>query len=176
MKITLIAGTNRPDSNTRKITAAVETVYSELGHPIQFLDLAQLPPDIFDPSSYDTAPASFQHFQDVVNSSEGLHIVTPEYNGSIPGILKYFIDMLDMPGSFKGKSFCFTGLAAGQWGGMHSVEVLQNLVIGQGGKVFPTRVFIPGVRGVISEEGQLTDEGILKRLLSQAAGFIDFVG
>lgn len=176
MKITVIAGTNRPGSNTRKVTDIVDSIYGEFGYPIQLIDLAQLPAEIFDPTSYETAPASFKRFQDIVNTSEGFHIVTPEYNSSVPGILKYFIDMLDMPASVKGKSFCFTGLAAGQWGGMHSVEILQNLVISYGGKVFPTRVFIPGVRDVLSEEGQIQDEAILKRLRTQAAGFIDFVG
>jgi chromate reductase len=176
MKITIISGTNRPGSNTRKVAAIVEGIYSELGHPVNFLDLAQLPPQIFDPAAYETTPPEFKHFQDVVSASEGLHIVTPEYNSSIPGILKYFIDMLEIPASTSGKSFAFTGLAAGMWGGLHSVEILQQLLISYGGKIFPNRVFIPNVRNVVAEEGEISDESILKRLRAQAAGFTDFVG
>ena len=37
--ITLLSGTNRPDSNTRKITAQVEALYRDLGVPVQVLEL-----------------------------------------------------------------------------------------------------------------------------------------
>jgi NAD(P)H-dependent FMN reductase len=44
--ITLIVGTNRPGSNTRKIAAQIEEIYAELKVPLRVLDLAQLLPEI----------------------------------------------------------------------------------------------------------------------------------
>jgi len=98
--ITLIVGTNRPGSNTRKIAAQLEEIYAGLKVPLRVLDLAQLPPEIFSPVSYAEKPKSFHPFADAVLQSDGLHVVTPEYNGGMPGILKYFIDMLKFPESF----------------------------------------------------------------------------
>ena len=49
--MTLIVGTNRPDSNTRKVTRHVEEIYAELKVPLRTLDLALLPPEIFAASS-----------------------------------------------------------------------------------------------------------------------------
>ena len=43
--ITIICGTNRPGSNTRKVTAQVEAIYHSLGVKIQLLDLAEMPPE-----------------------------------------------------------------------------------------------------------------------------------
>ena len=50
--MTLLVGTNRPDSNTRKIATHVETIYRTLNVPLRVLDLANLPPEIFSPTSY----------------------------------------------------------------------------------------------------------------------------
>ena len=65
--------------------------------------------------------------QNRVLDAAGLHVVTPEYNGSFPGVLKYFIDMLKFPESFDRKPVAFLGEAAGTWGGLRSVEQLQMI-------------------------------------------------
>jgi NAD(P)H-dependent FMN reductase len=83
--ISLIVGTNRPGSNTLKIAAQLEVFYGELKVPLRVLDLAQLPPEIFSPAAYAEKPKSFRPFADAILQSDGLHVVTPEYNGGIPG-------------------------------------------------------------------------------------------
>ena len=109
--ITLIVGTNRPGQQQRKVARHVEEIYAGLKVPLHVLDLAQLPPEIFSPSSYAEKPKSFQPFADAVVKSAGLHLVTPEYNGSLPGVMKYFIDMLKFPESFEKRPVCFVGVA-----------------------------------------------------------------
>ena len=99
--ISLIIGTNRPGSNSRKVAKHVEEIYTTLRVPLHVLDLAQMPPEIFNPASYEEKPASFKPFADAVLKSSGLVVVSPEYNGSIPGVLKYFIDMLKFPERFE---------------------------------------------------------------------------
>ena len=49
--LTLISGTNRPGSNTRRITTHLEEAYAALRVPVHVLDLATLPPEIFSPTS-----------------------------------------------------------------------------------------------------------------------------
>src|SRR5579863_7419329 len=87
--IVLIIGTNRPDSNTSKVAKQIEQMYADLKVPLQVLDLAKLPPEIFSPASYGEKPKSFLPFADAILASSGIHVVTPEYNGSLPGVLKY---------------------------------------------------------------------------------------
>jgi NAD(P)H-dependent FMN reductase len=176
MKITLLSGTNRPGSNTRKIVAELEAIYAALGTPATVLDLADLPAEIFSPASYGEKPASFAPFSDAILASDGLHIVTPEYNGSVPGILKYFIDMLKFPESFEHRPVAFTGLAAGMWGALRPVEQLQAIFGYRNAHLFPERVFLPGIGGALGEDGKLSDETLRKRLTDQATGFLKFVG
>jgi chromate reductase, NAD(P)H dehydrogenase (quinone) len=173
--ITLIVGTNRPGSNTRKVARHLEEIYAALKVPLHVLDLAQMPPEIFSPSSYAEKPRSFQQFSDAVLKSAGLHVVTPEYNGSVPGVLKYFIDMLKFPESFEKRPVCFTGLGAGIWGALRPVEQLQAIFGYRNAYLFPERVFLPRIRELLDDAGRLQDPELIQRLKSQAEGFVDFV-
>src|SRR5580692_11009632 len=173
--IVIISGTNRPGSNTRKVTAHVEAIYKSLGVQHQLLDLAQMPPEIFSPSSYGEKPAGFKKFTDAILGADGLVVVTPEYNGGIPGVLKYFIDMLPFPESFEHRPVCFVGLSAGIWGALRPVEQLQAIFGYRNAYIYPERVFLPGINGLLDNNGWLTDAELLGRLKSQAEGYIDFV-
>jgi NAD(P)H-dependent FMN reductase len=173
--LTLIVGTNRPDSNTRKVARAVEKIYSELGVPLRILDLAQMPPEIFSPSSYSEKPASFRPFSEGVLQAEGLIVVSPEYNGGMPGVLKYFIDMLKFPESFEERPVCFVGLAAGLWGALRPIEQLQMIFGYRNAFLYPGRVFLPRVDSLLDDDGTLKDGDVLERLTDQAMGFVDFV-
>lgn len=173
--ILIISGTNRPDSNTRKVVRRVEVVYEALGVEFQVLDLTELPSEIFSPASYADKPASFKRFSDAVLASDGVVVVTPEYNGGIPGILKYFIDMLPFPESFQHRPVCFVGLAMGIWGALRPVEQLQAIFGYRNAFIFPERVFMPVVGKMLDASGQFTNANIPKRLDQQAAGFVEFV-
>jgi NAD(P)H-dependent FMN reductase len=173
--IVLISGTNRPDSNTRKVTAHVQAHYQSLGVKTHLLDLAELPAEIISPSAYAKKPVAFKKFADAILAADGLVIVTPEYNGGIPGILKLFIDMLPFPESFEHRPVCFIGLAAGIWGALRPVEQLQAIFGYRNAYVYPERVFMPGIGKLLNEAGQLTSPDMEKRLGKQAEGFVGFV-
>jgi chromate reductase len=173
--ILIISGTNRPGSNTRKVTTHVEAIYKSLGVAHQVLDLAEMPPEIFSPSSYGDKPAGFARFTDAILAADGLVIVTPEYNGGIPGVLKYFIDMLPFPESFERRPVCFVGLAAGIWGALRPVEQLQAIFGYRNALIYPERVFMPGIGKLLDASGKFTSDEMEKRLAKQAESFVGFV-
>jgi NAD(P)H-dependent FMN reductase len=113
--------------------------------------------------------------QERVVKSAGLHVVTPEYNGSFPGVLKYFIDMLKFPESFERKPVAFIGLAAGIFGALRPVEQLQGIFGYRNAHVYPDRVFIAGAGQKFTPDGQLTDEALNARIAVQVDGFARFV-
>src|SRR5258708_38191386 len=98
--MTLLVGTNRPDSNTRKIARHIEEIYAQMKVPLHVIDLAKLPPEIYSPTSYGQKPDSFKPFSEAILKASGLVVVTPEYNGGMAGVLKYFIVMQKFPESF----------------------------------------------------------------------------
>jgi len=173
--IVIVSGTNRPGSNTRKVTTRIEAGYQALGVKTQVLDLAELPPEIFASTSYAEKPASFNKFTDAILAADGLVIVTPEYNGGVPGVLKYFIDMLPFPESFEQRPVCFVGVAMGIWGALRPVEQLQAIFGYRNALIYPERVFMPGIGKLLDGAGKFASEDIPKRLDKQAAGFVDFV-
>jgi NAD(P)H-dependent FMN reductase len=173
--IVIISGTNRPGSNTRKVTTHVRAHYQSLGVETHLLDLAELPPEIISPAAYASKPEAFKKFSDAILAADGLVIVTPEYNGGAPGILKYFIDMLPFPESFEHRPVCFVGLAAGIWGALRPVEQLQAIFGYRNAYLFPERVFLPGIGKLLDEAGQFTSPDLEKRLGQQAEGFVGFV-
>ncbi len=173
--IVIISGTNRPGSNTRKVAAHVEAVYKSQKVPVQLLDLAGLPPEIFSPTSYAEKPAGFAKFRDAILAADGLVIVTPEYNGGMPGILKYFIDMLPFPESFERRPVCFVGLAAGIWGALRPVEQLQAIFGYRNAYIYPERVFMPGIGKLLDASGRFANPELEERLKAQATGFTSFV-
>jgi NAD(P)H-dependent FMN reductase len=173
--IVILSGTNRPGSNTHKISRHIAADYAALGVKTQMLDLAELPTEIFLPSAYIEKPAAFKKFTDAVLAADGLVIVTPEYYGSFPGVLKYFIDLLPFPESFEHRPVCFVGLAIGVWGGLRPVEQLQMIFGYRNAHIFPERVFMPGIGKLLDESGNLSNSDMAKRLAGQAKNFVGFV-
>lgn len=174
--ILIISGTNRPDSNGMKVARITLGHYQSAGIPAELFSLAELPAEVFHPSAYAAKPPAFLAIQQRVLSAAGLHIITPEYNGSFPGVLKYFIDMLKFPESFDRKPVAFVGEAAGTWGALRAVEQLQMIFAYRNAHLFPERVFIPGIREKLDSDGRLTDTAIDARLGKQAREFARFIG
>ena len=173
--IVIISGTNRPDSNTRKVTAHLEGIYKAMGVKTHLLDLAILPPEIFSPASYGAKPAGFAKFTDAILGADGLVVVTPEYNGGRPGILTYFIDMLPFPESFENRPVCFVGVSAGIWGAIRPIEQLQAIFGYRNAFNYPERVFMPNIHKLLDASGKVTDAELAGRLAKQAEGYIAFV-
>ena len=174
--ILILSGTNRPASNTLRIAKLVLEQYRQQGLNAELYDLCDLPAAVFLPSVYASKPAEFMVVQQRVLDAAGLHVVTPEYNGSFPGILKYFIDLLKFPQSFDRKPVAFVGLADGAFGGLRPVEQLQMVFGYRNAHIYPDRVFIAGIRNQLDAQGQLNDAALRDRLAKQVQGFARYSG
>jgi NAD(P)H-dependent FMN reductase len=173
--ITIISGTNRRNSNSRRVANYLAETYAKLDVSTRIVDLAEIPASAFNPDAYDEIPPEAKSFTDAIMSSAGLHVITPEYNGSFPGALKWFIDLLPFPIAFEGRPVAFVGVAAGEWGGLRPVEQIQQVFGYRNAMQFPKRVFIREVEDKLDGNGSFKDEEIASRLAEQAKGFVEFV-
>jgi len=173
--ILIISGTNRPESNAQRVSRALLQHYRAANLSAELFSLTELPCQVFHPDSYAKKPPEMVAVQNRVLAAAGLHVVTPEYNGSFPGVLKYFIDLLKFPESFEHKPVAFVGEAAGAWGALRAVEQLQHIFGYRNAHVYPQRVFIPMVREKFDASGKLTDAELDARLAKQVQGFANFV-
>lgn len=172
--ITVISGTNRPNSNTIKIARIAADHLQQAGEEVELLDLTELPMELFDGASYGKKPEAFASFQDKIIATDGILTVVPEYNGACPGVMKYFIDMLRFPDSLYEKPVGFIGISAGPWGAVRAVEQLEMVFQYRHAHLFGRRVFIPNVGKSVDDDGRLVDPGMEKRLGEALEKFADF--
>lgn len=171
----IIIGTDRPDSNTFKVAQIVKSIYQDLGEEVELIDLKDFKKTMHQGiGEYGKEhPEMLKPYFDKVVSSEGLIVIVPEYNGSMPGILKYFIDHMKFPDSFEFRPVCFIGLG-GMFGGLRPVEHLQQVFGYRNAFIYPLRVFMINVWKII-QNGSLSDHNLNQLLVSQAKGFQAYV-
>lgn len=170
----IISGTDRPGSNTLKVSKFIQGIYQDLGEAVEIIDLAEVKEHLHTGPHYGKDEPSMRVYVDKILKSDGLIVVTPEYNGSMPGVLKYFIDHLKFPESFEYRPVCFVGLSAGMFGGLRPVEHLQQIFGYRNAFIYPERVFIMSSHKAIDAEGKVQDEMIKSLLVQQATNFRKF--
>ncbi|MEC8557968.1 MAG: NAD(P)H-dependent oxidoreductase [Planctomycetota bacterium] len=175
MHIVVVCGTNRDGALSRLLAQEVAESYLRLNCTVDLVDMAELPPETLSGSAYQEQPEATAALVQRFLKSDGAVFVVPEYNGSFPGVLKLFVDMLPYPEGFDGRPCAFIGLAAGQFQGLRAVEQFQGVAGYRNAYLFPRRLFI-GDSYSKFVDGKLADDELTDRLLEQADGFANFVG
>lgn len=171
--IEIISGTDRPNSNSRKISGIIESQYRELGAKAQVLDLCSLDFKEVSGGPYGQASGTFKAAIDRIDSASGVVLVIPEYNGSYPGALKHFIDYWQYPLSFEHRPVAYVGVGH-RWGGLRPVEHMQQVFGYRNAYNFPNRVFVSNVSKTLVD-GKLTDPMTVELLDIQCREFVQFI-
>ena len=127
-KLTIICGTNRDKSYTEKVALYYKKVLTEKGYEPLYLSMSDLPKDV---AFEEVFGKRSTYFDDIVKKyvepSDHFILVSPEYNGSFPGILKVFLDAVH-PAKWNDKKFCLTGVSGGRAGNLRGMEHLTNIL------------------------------------------------
>jgi chromate reductase, NAD(P)H dehydrogenase (quinone) len=126
-------------------------------------------------------PAAVTQLKEAIVAADGVLLVTPEYNNSLPGVFKNAIDWLSRPPAdarrvFAGRPFALIGASAGNWGTVLSqaawLPVLRTL-----GTLtwFGGRLQLPRAGAVFDDAGNLKDAAVEEQLKQFLAGFVSFV-
>ena len=173
MHIVVVCGTNRDGALSRLLAQETAESYRRLDMSVDLIDMAELPPETLQGSSYKEQPAATAALVSRFLKSDGAVFIIPEYNGSYPGVLKLFVDMLPYPEGFDSRPCAFIGLAAGQFKGLRAVEHFQGVAGYRNAHMYPRRLFI-GDSYSQFVDGKLSDDELTKRLTEQADGFVKF--
>src|SRR2546428_637501 len=115
-------------------------------------------------------PADWLAFREKLQKSNGVLFITPEYNRSIPGVLKNAIDVGSRPygkSSFDGKPTGIVSNSPGPLGGVSAAKHLQNILPGICGPILQQQeIYLNGVGDPFDDKGQLTKE-VVQKVLQQ---------
>jgi len=126
-------------------------------------------------------PPAVQHVKDRIAAADGVLIVTPEYNNSMPGVLKNAIDWLSRPPAdiarvFRGRPIAIMGATPGRGGTALSQAAWLPVLRTLGTRPwFEGRLPIAGAGNVFDHDGRVTDAATQDRIRTFVEGFAAFV-
>jgi chromate reductase len=179
-RIVGIAGSLRRGSvNAALLRAAREL--APAGTEVEIATIAGIPLYDGDVESERGIPEAVARLKDTVAAADGLLLVTPEYNNSMPGVLKNALDWLsrpprDIPRVFGDKPVAIMGATPGL-GGTRLGQVAWLPVLRTLGTRpwFGRQLYVAGAAQAFGPDGQLVDEAVRKHVRDFVAGFGAFV-
>lgn len=164
--------------NRMLLRAAVEA--APPGTALQPESIREIPLYDGDVEEEQGAPAAVQQLKDRIAEADGLLIVTPEYNASIPGVLKNAIDWLSRPAAeiprvFRGRPVAIMGATAGSGGTTLSQAAWLPVVRVLGMRPwFEGAVLISDAGRVFGSDGRVADAATRRRIRTFIEGFSVF--
>ncbi len=168
LRVLGISGSLRKGSlNTAVLRAAVELAPE--GMQIEVASIASIP--LYDEDlRAQGLPAPVEELRRAIASADALLIVTPEYNFSIPGVLKNAIDWASRPPAqpFAGKPLAIMGASAGLSGTMRAQYHLRQIAVFLDMHLLnKPEVFVRSAQSLVDADGRLTDEPTRKVMAEQ---------
>ena len=169
----------RQSFNRMLLNAAVAA--SPTGTSIEVASIREIPLYDGDAEAEHGVPEAVSRLKDRIAASDGLLIVTPEYNNSMTGVLKNAIDWLTRPPAdiarvFNGRPVAIMGATPGQGGTTLAQNAWLPVIRTLGMRPwFEGRLLVSGAAKVFDQEGAVVDEKIRERLARFVDGFAAFV-
>ncbi|GLQ96405.1 NADPH-dependent FMN reductase [Dyella mobilis] len=170
IKVAVLVGSLRKDSINRRLARAVERL-APADFSFEHISIGDLP--LYDQDFDHDYPSMCQGIKHQIKAADALLFVTPEYNRSIPGVLKNAIDVASRPygtNAFAGKPGAMIGTSIGATGTALAQQHLRNvlayldvLLLAQ------PEVYVKFTEGLIDADGHVSVEGTQKFL----QGFVD---
>ena len=173
--ITIIIGTNRHNSVSKKVGVNYQKRLKNLGQDSQIVDLVDLPHDFAFSALYHNSGKNeaFNAFQKIIDETKKFVFIVPEYNGSFPGVLKTFFDGLRYPDSFNNKKAALVGISAGVLGNAVGLGHLNDILSYMGTDVMGLRMKLGNMKAHFDGE-EFTNEIYKNFLEKQATALIAF--
>jgi chromate reductase len=174
MKILGISGSLRDASyNTMLLRAAAEL----LPHEVEFeqWDALKTIPPYDEDDDVESAPEPVAALRAAIAGADAVLFATPEYNASIPGVLKNALDWVSRPlrsNPLRNKPVAVIGASTGAFGAVWSQAELRKVLATIGARVLEGDVAVGHAPSRFDEQGRLTDEQLVEQLEEVVAGLV----
>ena len=167
-RILAFAGSARRASYNKRLLRAAVAGAREAGAEVTVLDLADYPLPVFDQDLEDAGgvPENARKLKAAFLAHDGLLIASPEYNSSIPPLLKNTIDWVSRKtapdeaslSAYTGKTAVILATSPGALGGLRALRHLREILTNIGVLVLPRQRAVPKAHEVFDEDGEIRDE------------------
>jgi chromate reductase, NAD(P)H dehydrogenase (quinone) len=174
-QIAAIVGSNRRDSLNRKLARALIELGADRFDAV-FLRIDDLP--LYNQDHETPLPAAVTRFKNALSAADGVLMVTPEHNRSIPAVLKNAIDWGTRPygkNAWADKPAFITGTAPGAIGTALVQQHLRSVMAGLGMIVLGGEAYITFKPDLIDDQGRIDDEATRKFLQDFVSRFAALV-
>ena len=177
MKFVTLVGSVRKESFNKKLARFIQARYNAQAE-VEILPIEELP--MYNQDEELDPPAIVKEIKQKILDSDGIIIVTPEYNHSVPGVLKNAIDwfsrvdrvMVKKPVMIAGASGGVLGTVRAQ---MHLRQILNSP--GVAALTLPgNEIFIGSIQQKVDESGNLNDEMAIQFIDGVMNNFIEWSG
>lgn len=158
-KIAVLVGSLRKESFNLKTAKALMEIAPE-SLTLELINIADLP--MFNEDLEATPPAEWVKFKEQISAADGLLFLTPEYNRSVPAVLKNAIDVGSRPygqNSWDGKPGAVVSVSIGNISGFGANHHLrQSLTFVNVPAMAQPEAYIGGAAALFDDNGKLTNE------------------
>jgi NAD(P)H-dependent FMN reductase len=160
--ITIISSTNRLESKTHKVAKETLLLLTlNTNKKVRLLDLTEISFENLNAPSYKSNSKYAHYIRDefFIPAQQFIFII-PEYNGSFPGILKYFIDVIstvDFNTTFKNKTAALIGVSQGRAGNLRGLTHFASILMHMHITVMPQSLPLSMINDQWNEDGTLND-------------------
>jgi chromate reductase len=174
--VAVLVGSLRKESYTRKIALAI----AALAPPtlrLEIVEIRDLP--LYDQDLDPHPPAAWTTFRKRIAAADAILFATPEYNRSVPGVLKNAVDVGSRPygaGALNGKPAAVVSVSPGAYGGFGANHHLrQSLVYLDAPAMHQPEAYIGGVANLVDADGKLVSDTTREFFGKYMAAFADWV-
>lgn len=174
-RIAVIVGSNRRDSINRRLAGAIVRLFPD-GFEASWPRIDDLP--LYNQDLEGRRPAEVDRFTREVGAVDGLLVVTPEHNRSLPAVLKNAIDWGSKPAEanvWRGKPAMITGTSPGAIGTAVAQQHLRQVLGVLGAVVAGGEAYIQARPGQIGDDGAFADDSTRAFLQGHVDGFARLV-
>ena len=164
MKILAVPGSLTEDSTTRKAVEIVAEAARQAGADVEIFDLRKYPLPIYDARSDEsTYPENVHRFKQKMLEAEGFILASPEYHGSVSGVLKNALDFIGAR-ELEGKFVALLGTSGGALGATNTLNTLNIICRNLHAWTLPSMPSVPQAYQAFHPNGSLKDEKLERRL------------
>lgn len=119
-------------------------------------------------------PRAVQALRVEIAGADAILIATPEYNQSMPGVVKNLVDWLSRPAphsAFEGKAVALCGITTGEWGTRLSQAALRQTLFAAGARLLPLHLYLRKAEQIFADEADFN-----KAFAASVTDFVDGLG